>query len=94
MLRKESNLMHLRICKCRKMMHLMHLPFLEENPPVSLDLLTARDVMATPCLCLTEVPLVSEVAEVLGSSCHNGFPIIVSRDKPRVCGLVLRRQLP
>ena len=30
---------------------------------------------------------------MLGTSCHNGFPIIVSRDRPRVCGLILRRQL-
>ena len=35
-------------------------PLLWQEPPHEFDILTARDVMASPCLCLTEVPLVSE----------------------------------
>ena len=37
------------------MMHVQHLPFLEEQPPREFNILTARDVMARSVVVLKEV---------------------------------------
>ncbi len=82
------------------MMYLSGLPFLDEAPPKELEVLTARDVMASPVASLYEISTVSDVVGVLRTS-HNGFPILEAPVGPRngngagghVLGLILRRQL-
>ena len=72
------------------MMHLQHLPFLEEEPPHEFDVLSARDVMARDVVVLSEVEQVGDLIGVLKGTKHNGFPIV---DGSYFGGLILRRQL-
>jgi len=78
------------------MMHLQHLPFLDEEPPAEFDVLTARDVMARDVIVLREVERVGDLVAVLKRTRHNGFPIVdVGRHNRCTffAGLILRRQL-
>ena len=78
------------------MMHLLELPFLDEEPPPEFDVLTARDVMARSVVVLREVERVGDLVAVLKRTRHNGFPV-VDVGKHQRCtffaGLILRRQL-
>jgi len=73
------------------MMHALGLPFLEEDPPVQLDMLCARDVMEKAVKTLQEVETVGKVSDLLSSSTHNGFPVVTPEG--HVAGLILRRQI-
>jgi len=73
------------------MMHALGLPFLEEDPPIALDMLCARDVMESQVVSFHEVERVCRITETLKSTTHNGFPIITP--KGHVAGLILRRQI-
>ena len=75
------------------MMELLHLPFLEEDPPLALDMLSARNIMASPVTYLSEVMRVGDIAQILTTTSHNGFPVVTSFKVPHVCGYILRRQL-
>ena len=78
------------------MMHVQHLPFLDEEPPTEFALFTARDVMARTVVVLKEVERVGDLLAVLKKTGHNGFPIVDVGQHSRCtffCGLLLRRQL-
>jgi len=78
------------------MMHVQHLPFLEEQPPREFNILTARDVMARSVVVLKEVEKVGDILAVLKRTTHNGFPIVDVGQHSRCTffvGLLLKRQL-
>jgi chloride channel 7 len=78
------------------MIHLRHLPFLEEEPPHEFELLTARDVMGRNVVVLKEVELVGDVLAVLQRTRHSGFPVVdVGRNQKCTffAGLIQRQQL-
>jgi len=78
------------------MMHVQHLPFLEEEPPREFNILTARDVMARSVVVLKEVEKVGDLLAVLKRTTHNGFPIVDVGQHSRCTffvGLLLKRQL-
>jgi CBS domain-containing protein len=77
------------------MMRLLSLPYLEEQPPRVLEVLTAHDVMRTEVVTLSEVCTVGDVMRVLSTTSHNGFPVLGGGDATRrLCvGMILRRQL-
>ena len=78
------------------MMHAQRLPFLEEEPPHELALLTARDVMSDKVIVLREVERVGDLLAVLRRCRHSGFPV-VDTGRSNQCtffsGLILRRHL-
>ena len=67
------------------------IPFVEANPPLSLQGKCARDVMVTPVISLQRTVKVGVVLPILRSTTHNGFPII--DDDGRCIGLILRNQI-
>ena len=75
------------------MMHLNALPFLDESPPVELDILVARNAMATPVVSLPNIVKVGELVKTLKTNTCNGFPVVHREQPDRLCGLIIRRQL-
>ena len=59
------------------MMAVLSLPYLEEEPPRLLEVLTAQDVMSVEVVTLQEVCSVADLLRVLDSTTHNG-----TRDAP------------
>ena len=90
------------------LLELKCIPFLEASPvfykeeeggtgggksrPVSLEQFTARAVMASPVVHLTEVVQLDQLVHVLQSTDHGGFPIVGGEDA-RFQGLVTRFEL-
>ena len=77
------------------MMWLLSLPYLPEEPPHVLEVLTAQDVMSSGLVTLREQSTVGEILRVLETP-HNGFPVLGDAAGPTshlVCGMILRRQL-
>ena len=77
------------------MIHILGLPYLEEEVPQELEVLAARDVMSSPVRSLPEKVKVSELLAKLRAAPHNGFPIVGSKLETRnfTTGLILRQQL-
>ncbi len=78
------------------MIHLQHLPFLDEEPPAKFAVFTAQDVMARSVVALREVEHVGDLVAVLKRTPHNGFPVVDVGKRQRCAffaGLILRRQL-
>ena len=53
-------------------------PFLDQDPPIEMDLLVSSDVMATNVKVVTEIPRVKDLIALLRSCEHNGFPVVSS----------------
>ena len=58
------------------LLDLLSIPFLNESPPRVFEVLTARDVMASPVVTLTELVKVGDIVHALQSCPHNGFPVV------------------
>ena len=67
------------------------IPFVEANPPLSLQGKCAKDVMVTPVVSLAARVTVRDVLPLLKETTHNGFPIV--DDDGRCVGLILRNQI-
>ena len=67
------------------------LPFVEPDPPLALRGLTAREIMAAPCVTLQAVGTVANLLETLRGCSHNGFAVI--DEEGRFCGCILRNWL-
>ena len=57
-------------------MELKFYPFLDQEPPIEMDLLVSSDIMAARVKLVTETPRVKDVIELLKSCDHNGFPVV------------------
>ena len=57
-------------------MELKFYPFLDQEPPIEMDLLVSSDIMAAHPKVCTETPRVRDVLELLKSCEHNGFPVV------------------
>ena len=58
------------------LMELKFIPWLDQEPPIEMDLLVSSDVMATHVKVVTETPRVKDVLALLRSCEHNGFPVV------------------
>ena len=58
------------------LMELKFYPFLDQEPPIEMDLLVSSDIMAARVKLVTETPRVKDVIELLKSCEHNGFPVV------------------
>ena len=67
------------------------LPFVEPDPPLALQGLTAREIMAAPCVTLQAHGTVHDLTDTLRSCSHNGFAVV--DHEGRFCGCILRNQL-
>ena len=65
------------------LMELKFYPFLDQEPPIEMDLLVSSDVMATNVHVVTETPRVSDVIAMLKACQHNGFPVVSSHPMHR-----------
>ena len=52
------------------------LPFVEPDPPLALQGLTAREIMASPCVTLQAAGPVHACVDVLRACGHNGFAVV------------------
>lgn len=76
------------------LIHLQHIPFLSDVPAESMDNYSVKDIMATPVVTFQEHETVQRVREVLGSTPHNGFPVLGEHLGRQILkGLVLRQHL-
>lgn len=57
--------------------HLKHLPFLEYDPPYYARFLRAENIMSHPPTCVPQIAKVGEIYDILRSSNHAGFPVVV-----------------
>jgi len=71
---------------------LQEIPLLDWEPPRYMRKFRVTDVMASPVICLKQTVRVRQVLDLLRVCDHNGFPV-VSRDKGKFSGLILRSQL-
>ena len=67
------------------------IPFVEPEPPLHVEGLTAGDVMAKGCVSCNMIPTVHDLIHMLKSCHHNGFPCL--SDNGKVRGLILRNQI-
>jgi chloride channel 7 len=74
------------------LIHLKHIPFLQNQPLSECKLLTAADVMQKRVTVLLEVEKVSEIVDALRLYPHNGFPV-VEKDNRAFSGIILRKHL-
>ena len=58
------------------LMELKFYPFLDQDPPIEMDLLVSSDIMAARVKLVTETPRVKDLIELLKSCEHNGFPVV------------------
>ena len=58
------------------LMELKFYPFLDQEPPIEMDLLVSSDIMAARVKLVTETPRVKDVIALLKSCEHNGFPVV------------------
>ena len=75
---------------------LKKIPVLELSPERFLRKLTAGDAASSECITFNRVERVGDIVDVLGSTGHNGFPV-VERDpgggSSNLLGIVLRTRL-
>ncbi|EDQ92175.1 uncharacterized protein MONBRDRAFT_31290 [Monosiga brevicollis MX1] len=75
------------------LIHLKHIPFLEDVANEQLNHVTVREVMASPVLSLPALAGRQQIKEALAST-HNGFPVTDKADGvDKVIGLILKRHL-
>jgi len=79
------------------MMKVINMPFLEEEPPRVLEVLNAKDVMATSLVTLRQRCKVVDLLNVLESTGHNGFPVVAratsSSEAQHIIGMIQRHQI-
>jgi len=66
-------------------------PYLTHAKDDCYDIFTVRDVMSTPPVVFREKEKAIQLAEVLNSTPHNGFPVV--DDRGRFKGLIRRKQI-
>jgi chloride channel 7 len=58
------------------LMEIKMYPFLDQEPPIEMDMLVSSDIMATQVKLITETPRVRDVIRLLRECDHNGFPVV------------------
>ena len=73
----------------------MHVPYVECQPPTAMMHLPAGATMSSPAICFSAVSQVREIYDTLSSCKHNGFPITQNDngDGTPLIGLMLRNQV-
>eukprot|EP00730_Choanoeca_flexa_P020207 TRINITY_DN9882_c0_g1_i1.p1 TRINITY_DN9882_c0_g1~~TRINITY_DN9882_c0_g1_i1.p1 ORF type:complete len:765 (+),score=146.03 TRINITY_DN9882_c0_g1_i1:161-2455(+) len=76
------------------LIHLKHIPFLEDTPDDALDGAAVDAIMARPVVCMHEQATAEEINTALATK-HNGFPVVKDDEDgvTRLQGLILRRHL-
>lgn len=67
------------------------LPFVEPEPPLATFGLTAKDIMAAPCVTVAACGAALDAAHALHCCEHSAFP--VEDDEGRYCGMMVRNWL-
>jgi chloride channel 7 len=71
-------------------LEMRHAPFLEPEETVAFKQLRCHHVMQRPVRSFTAMMRLDEIREMLTSCAHNGFPVVESRENPRLMGMMTR----
>eukprot|EP00761_Pharyngomonas_kirbyi_P012339 gb/GECH01012366.1/.p1 GENE.gb/GECH01012366.1/~~gb/GECH01012366.1/.p1 ORF type:complete len:763 (+),score=121.47 gb/GECH01012366.1/:1-2289(+) len=76
------------------LLELKHIPYLEGDPPFVAKKLSCEEIMSQPILSLSATEEVSNVIEMLRTTNHNGFPVVVnSHDDHTLVGFITRKMI-